>query len=144
MAHGITGPELWSYTEYHFGHPYSVHRLPAQTFVIATVCKFQVIASQSYANFPSIDQLRQDLLDRYVHRARIGDSTVPDIDHFYRTVPQDSSWEGGAPEVLPLFLDDDGIEPLYNYYIARTVAAPEQSDSYTGNLSDDTNLFDDY
>jgi len=68
---------------------------------------------------------------------------VPPIDRFYRTILQDSSWEGGEPKVLPLFIDDDVIETLYNYYIARTVSAPEQSDSSTGTLLDD-NLFDDY
>jgi hypothetical protein len=43
--------------------------LAYQEFVIAFVCRFQVILSHGYINFPTIDDLRQILLDRYL---RIG------------------------------------------------------------------------
>ena len=49
---GDTGPALESGLAY-------------QEFVIAFVCRFQVILSHSYINFPTIDDLRQILLDRY-------------------------------------------------------------------------------
>ena len=71
LAYGDTGPDLQprrdiSYEVY--GEEYWVHRLPVQTLVIATVCQYQVVASHSYANFHSIDDLRQVLLDRYMER----------------------------------------------------------------------------
>jgi hypothetical protein len=43
--------------------------LAYQEFVIAFVCRFQVILLHGYINFPTIDDLRQILLDRYL---RIG------------------------------------------------------------------------
>jgi hypothetical protein len=46
-----------------FREEYWVYHLPFQTLVIATVCQYQVLASHSYANFHSIDHLRQVLLD---------------------------------------------------------------------------------
>jgi hypothetical protein len=67
LAYGDTGLDLQplrdiSYEVY--GEEYWVHRLPVQTLVIAAVCQYQVVASHSYANFHSIDDLRQVLLDR--------------------------------------------------------------------------------
>jgi hypothetical protein len=43
--------------------------LANQEFVIAFVCRFQVILLYGYINFPTIDDLWQRLLDRYL---RIG------------------------------------------------------------------------
>jgi hypothetical protein len=71
LARGATGPNLQPYrdrTYEVFGEEYWVYQLPVQTLVIATVCHYQVVASHSYANFHSIDDLRQVLLDRYVER----------------------------------------------------------------------------
>jgi hypothetical protein len=65
-ARGATGPNLQPYrdrTYEVFGEEYWVYQLPVQTLVIATVCHYQVVASHSYANFHSIDDLRQVLLD---------------------------------------------------------------------------------
>jgi hypothetical protein len=56
LSCGDTGPALES-------------GLAIQEFVIAFVCRFQVILSHGYINFPTIDDLRQILLDRYL---RIG------------------------------------------------------------------------
>jgi hypothetical protein len=56
LLHGDTGPALES-------------GLAIQEFVIAFVCRFQVILSHGYINFPTIDILRQLLLNRYL---RIG------------------------------------------------------------------------
>jgi hypothetical protein len=39
--------------------------LAIQEFVIAFVCRFQVILSHGFNNFPTIDDLRQILLDQY-------------------------------------------------------------------------------
>jgi hypothetical protein len=74
LAHGATGPDLRpcrdiSYEVY--GEEYRVYHLPVQTLVIATICQYQVVASHSYANFHSIDDLRQVLLNRYMERGGI-------------------------------------------------------------------------
>ena len=107
IARGDTGPNLPSEREHVFGHPYWVHRLPAQRFVIEIVCTFQVIASQSYANFPSIDQLRQILLDRYGHRTdRYGQ----------RAFALTPSWEDGESATLSIIQPDDTIAELYFIY----------------------------
>jgi hypothetical protein len=114
--------------------------------VIATVCQYQVVASHSYANFHSIDDLSQVLLNQYMERGGVS-SIAP---HLWK-VYQDSSWEGGAPAFLRHMPADDEIEGLYNIYTDRPVAAPAPSDSSTGSLfgnktsdSSTGSLFDDY
>jgi hypothetical protein len=97
--------------------------------VIATVCQYQVVASHSYANFHSIDDLHQVLLNQY--RERHG---VSSIEPHLRKVYQDSSWEGGTPTILHHIPADDEIEGLYDIYTDRPVAAPATSDSSTESL----------
>jgi hypothetical protein len=97
--------------------------------VIATVCQYQVVTSHSYANFHSIDDLGQVLLDRYMERRGIS-SIEPHLQKVY----QDSSWEGGAPAILNHIPVDDEIEGLYDIYTDRPVAAPAPSDSSTDSL----------
>jgi hypothetical protein len=86
-------------------------------FVIAFVCRFQVILSHGFNNFPMIDDLRQILLDRY---ERIGlecgyqDTLRPD--HQYRTVKEGSSWEGSGPIQLPYIPLDSTITDNYTRY----------------------------
>jgi hypothetical protein len=105
--------------------------------VIAVICQYQVVASHSYANFLSIDDLRQVLLDRYIEP--------------WWKVYQDSSWEGGAPAFLCHIPADDKIEGLYDIYTNWPVAASAPSDSSTGSLfgnetsdSSTGSLFNDY
>jgi hypothetical protein len=97
--------------------------------VIATICQYQVVASHSYANFYSIDDLRQVLLDRYMERRGVS-SIEPHLQKVY----QDSSWEGGAPRILHHIPADDEIKGLYDIYANRPVAAPAPSDSSTESL----------
>jgi hypothetical protein len=97
--------------------------------VIATICHYQVVASHSYANFHSIDDLRQVLLDRYVERRRVS-SIEP---HLWK-VYQNSSWEGGSPAIFNPIPVEDEIEGLYDIYTGRPVAAPAPSDSSTDSL----------
>jgi hypothetical protein len=97
--------------------------------VIATVCQYQIVASHSYANFHSIDDLRQVLLDRYVERRG-----VSSIEPHLRKVYQDSSWEGGAPAIFDPIPAEDKIKGLYDIYTSRPVAAPAPSDSSTDSL----------
>jgi hypothetical protein len=52
LSYGDTGPALES-------------GLAIQKFVIAFVCRFQVILLHRFDNFPTIDDLRQILLDQY-------------------------------------------------------------------------------
>jgi hypothetical protein len=91
--------------------------LSDQHFVIAFVCRFQVILLHGFNNFPTIDNLRQILLDRY---ERIGlergyqDTLRPD--HQYRTVKEGSSWEGGGPIQLPYIPLDSTIADNYTRY----------------------------
>jgi hypothetical protein len=91
--------------------------LAIQKFVIAFVCRFQVILSHGFNNFPTIDDLRQILLDRY---DRIGsqsgylDTLRPD--HQYQTVKEGSSWEGGGPIQLPYIPLDSTITDNYTRY----------------------------
>jgi hypothetical protein len=92
--------------------------------VIATICQYQVVASHRYANFHSIDDLRQVLLNQY----------ISSIEPHLRKVYQDSSWEGGAPAILDHIPADDEIEGLYDIYTGRPVAAPAPSDSSTESL----------
>jgi hypothetical protein len=129
-----------------FREEYWVYRLPVQTLVIATICQYQVVASHSYTNFHSIDNLCQVLLDQYMERHGIS-SIKP---HLWK-VYQDSSLEGSAPAILDHIPADDEIEGLYNIYTNRPVAAPAPSDSSTGSLfgtetsdSSTGSLLDDY
>jgi hypothetical protein len=143
LACGATGPDIQprrdiSYEVY--GEENWVYYLPVQTLVIATVCQYQVVASLSYANFHSIDDLRQVLLDRYMES-----TGVPGI------VYQDSSWEGSAPAFLRHIPADDEIEGLYEIYTDRPIAASSPSDSSIGSLfgnetsdSSTESLFNDY
>jgi hypothetical protein len=100
--------------------------------VIATVCQYQVVASHSYANFHSIDDLRQVLLNQYMERRGVS-SIKPHLQKVY----QDSSWVGGAPAILHHNPADDEIEGLYNIYTNRPVVAPAPSDSSTGSILND-------
>jgi hypothetical protein len=132
LARGATGPNLQPYRDRSyevFGEEYWVYQLPVQTLVIATVCHYQVVASHSYANFHSIDDLRQVLLDRYVERRDLS-SFEP---HLQR-VNQGSSWEGGSPAIFNTIPPEDEIEGLYDIYTGRPVAAPAPSDSSTDSL----------
>jgi hypothetical protein len=91
--------------------------LAIQKFVIAFVCRFQVILLHGFNNFPTIDDLRQILLNQY---KRIGlecgyqDTLRPD--HQYRTVEEGSSWEGGGPIQLPYIPLDSTIADNYRRY----------------------------
>jgi hypothetical protein len=120
LARGATGPSLQPYrdrTYEVFGEDYWVYQLPVQTLVIATVCHYQVAASHSYANFHSIDNLRQVLLDRYVERRGLS-SFEPNL---WR-VNQGSSWEGGSPAIFNTIPLEDEIKGLYEIYTDRPVA----------------------
>jgi hypothetical protein len=91
--------------------------LAYQEFVIAFVCRFQVILSHSYINFPTIDDLRQGLLDRYTRIGLEGDSQVPGPPyHLLQTVKEGSSWEGGGPIELPYIPQDSTIANNYRQY----------------------------
>jgi hypothetical protein len=85
LSWGDTGPALES-------------GLAIQKFVIAFICRFQVILLHGFNNFLMIDDLRQILLDRYkmigLERGYL-DTLRPD--HQYQTVKEGSSWEGGGP-----------------------------------------------
>jgi hypothetical protein len=97
---GDTGPALES-------------GLAIQEFVIAFVCRFQVILSHGYINFPTIDNLRQILLDRYL---RIGLESGDQVSLLLRTVEEGSSWEGGRPIQLPYIPQDSTITNNYRRY----------------------------
>jgi hypothetical protein len=132
LAYGATRPDLQPHRDLSYevyGEEYWVYHLPVQTLVIATICQYQVVTSHSYANFHSIDNLRQVLLDQYMER-RGTSSIKPHLQKVY----QDSSWEGCASAILRHIPVDDEIEGLYDIYTGRPVAAPAPSDSSTGSL----------
>jgi hypothetical protein len=132
LARGDTGPNLQPYgdrTYEVFGEEYWVYQLPVQTLVIATVCHYQVVASHSYANFHSIDDLRRVLLDRYVER-----SDLSSIEPHLQRVNQGSSWEGGSLAIFNTIPLEDKIKELYDIYTGRPVAAPAPSDPSTDSL----------
>jgi hypothetical protein len=91
--------------------------LDDQQFVIAFVCRFQVILLHRFDNFPAIDDLRQILLDRY-ERISLEPGYQPTLrpDHQYRTVKEGSSWEGGGPIQLPYIPLDSTIADTYMRY----------------------------
>jgi hypothetical protein len=101
---GDTGPALES-------------GLAIQRFIIAFVCRFQVILSHGFNNFLMIDDLGQILLDQY---ERIGlehgyqDTLRPD--HQFWTVEEGTSWEGGGPIQLPYIPLDSTIADNYTRY----------------------------
>ena len=80
------------------------------SFLIAAVCKFQVVVSQCYAHFPSIDQLRKILLDRLQQRRYGGPSMHHQSDL--------GSWEGGVPD-LSVLPSDEEVEANYNAYVPK-------------------------
>jgi hypothetical protein len=132
LARRATGPNLQPHRDISYevyGEEYWVYHLPVQTLVIATVCHYQVVASHSYTNFHSIDDLRQVLLDRYVER-----HGVSSIEPHLQKVYQDSSWEGGSPAIFNPIPAEDEIKELYDIYTGRPVAAPAPSDSSTDSL----------
>jgi hypothetical protein len=91
--------------------------LTYQEFVIAFICRFQVVLLHGYINFPTIDDLRQRLLDRYTRIGLEGESRVPrPPDHPFRTVKEGSSWEGGGPIQLPYIPQDSTIANNYRQY----------------------------
>jgi hypothetical protein len=104
LSWGDTGPALES-------------GLAIQKFVIAFICRFQVILLHGFDNFPMIDDLRQTLLDRY---ERIGSERgylyTLRPDHQYQTVKEGSSWEGGRPIQLPYIPLDSTIADNYTRY----------------------------
>jgi hypothetical protein len=83
-------------------------------FVIAFLCRFQVILSHGFDNFPAIDDLQQILLNRY-ERISFEPGYQPTLrpDHQYRTVKKGSSWEGGGPIQLPYIPPDSTIADNY-------------------------------
>jgi hypothetical protein len=87
--------------------------LAIQEFVIAFVCRFQVILSHGYINFPMIDDLRQILLDRYL---RIGLESGGQVPLLLQTVKEGSSWEGSGPIQLPDIPQDSTIANNYRQY----------------------------
>jgi hypothetical protein len=100
LSHGDTGPALES-------------GLAIQEFVIAFICRFQVILSHGYINFPMIEDLRQILLDRYL---RIGIESGDQVPLLLWTVKEGSSWEGGRPIQLPYIPQDSTIANNYRQY----------------------------
>jgi hypothetical protein len=88
--------------------------LAIQKFVIAFICRFQVILLHGFNNFLTINDLWKILFDQY---ERIGlergyqDTLRPD--HQYRTVGEGSSWEGGGPIQLPYIPLDSTIANNY-------------------------------
>jgi hypothetical protein len=84
--------------------------LDERGFVIAFVCRFQVILLHGFDNFPAIDALRQILLDQY-ERIGLEPGYQPTLrhDHQYRTVKEGSSWEGGGLIQLPCIPPDPTI-----------------------------------
>jgi hypothetical protein len=86
-------------------------------FVIAFVCRFQVILSHGFNNFPTIDNLRQILLDWYERIGlEPGNQETLRPDHQYQTVKEGSSWEGGGPIQLPYIPLDSTIADNYMWY----------------------------
>jgi hypothetical protein len=69
-----------------------------------------------FNNFPTIDDLRQILLDQY-ERLGLEHGYIEALrpDHPYRTVREDSSWEGGGPIQLPC-IPLDSIADNYRRY----------------------------
>jgi hypothetical protein len=101
LSRGDTGPALES-------------GLAIQKFVIAFVCRFQVILLHGYINFLTIDDLRQILLDRrYLRIVLESGDQVPLL---LQTVNEDSSWEGGRPIQLPYIPLDSTIADNYRRY----------------------------
>jgi hypothetical protein len=98
---GDTGPALES-------------GLAIQEFVIAFVCRFQVILSHGFNNFPTMDNLQQILLNQYLRIGLEGGGQDPlTPDHQYQTVEEGSSWEGGGPIQLPYIPLDSTIANNY-------------------------------
>jgi hypothetical protein len=104
LSYGDTGPALES-------------GLAIQKFVIAFVCRFQVILLHGFDNFPTINDLRQILLNQY---ERIGlerdyqDTLSPD--HQFRRVEEGTSWDDGGPIQLPYIPLDSTIADNYMRY----------------------------
>jgi hypothetical protein len=105
LSRGDTGPALGS-------------GLAIQEFVIAFVCRFQVILSHGYINFLMINDLQQILLDRYLRIGleSVGGRVPLPPDHLYRTVKEGSSWEGDRPIQLPYIPQDSTITNNYRQY----------------------------
>jgi hypothetical protein len=118
-------------------------------FVIAFVCRFQVILSHGFDNFPAIDDLRQILLDRY-ERISFKPGYQPTLrpDHQYQTVKEGSSWEGGGPIQLPYIPPDSTIADNYARYRnsagieAESARNPPRPAKQSRIQSDSDSLFD--
>ena len=130
--------EVLAHGAIRFEPSFSPRDLPIQTFLVALVCRYQVVASlYFYANFPSIDKLRQDLLNRHGWRDRSRKGIPPE--------KATGSWEGGTPVLHRLPDDEDtkGLFDIYteeNYVYADNEASdfPIESDSSIGSLFDES------
>jgi hypothetical protein len=117
-------------------------------FVIAFVCRFQVVLLHGFNNFPAIDNLRQILVDRY-ERIGLEPGYQPTLrpDHQYRTVKEGSSWEGGGPIQLPYIPLDSTITNNYTRYQnsagieTESVRNPPRPAKQSRIQSDSNNLF---
>jgi hypothetical protein len=97
LSWGDTGPALES-------------GLAIQEFVIAFVCRFQVIVSHGFNNFPMINDLQQILLNQYLRIGLEGGGQDPlTPDHQYRTVEEGTSWEGTRRRTYPTALHTSGL-----------------------------------
>jgi hypothetical protein len=91
--------------------------LAIQEFVIAFICRFQVILLHGFNNFLTINDLWQILLDQYLRISLEGGGQDPlTPDHQYQTVEEGSSWEGGGPIQLPYIPLDSTITDNYRRY----------------------------
>ena len=119
LAHGAIEPDNWDLLD---EHPRPQHCCKdVYSLLIAAVCQCQVAVSQSYASFPSIDQLRQTLLDRAGRLPRKGTAWTS-------CQTAIGSWEGGASElrVLP---SDEEVEANYNACAANCAWLASQGDT---------------
>jgi hypothetical protein len=66
-----------------------------------------------YINFPTIDDLGQILLDRYL---RIGLESGDQVPLLLQTVEEGSSWEGGGPIQLPYIPLESTMANNYRRY----------------------------
>jgi hypothetical protein len=104
LSWGDTGPALES-------------GLAMQKFMIAFVCRFQVILSHEFNNFAMIDNLQQILLNKYKRIGLEGGYQHPlTPDHQFRTLEEGSSWEGSGPIQLPYIPLDSTIANNYRQY----------------------------
>lgn len=105
----------WYYTAVLFGSTgpsLEYGEIAGQGFVVAIICKFHVCETHAYNNFPTIDELRQELRDQYAR-----DYNPDYLSNPNHQAVHEPSWGGGEDIDVPRIFSEYEIKQNYETYL---------------------------